>query len=131
MKPENKPMTALELVAAERRRQIEKKGYTTEHDIQHFDSEIAYAAMCYASPKYHYILKVPGVEELPVPTVHLPARPNMPEGNYYCMPDGLWPFDIRNWKPTPGDRIRQLTKAAAMMIAEIERLQALERQSNP
>jgi hypothetical protein len=31
-----------------------------------------------------------------------------------------------NWKPTPGNRIRELEKAGALIAAEIDRLSRLE-----
>ncbi|MBI6882382.1 hypothetical protein [Pseudomonas putida] len=43
-------MTALEMIAAERQRQIEVKGYTPEHDDEHILGEIAEAAAEFASP---------------------------------------------------------------------------------
>jgi len=33
-----------------------------------------------------------------------------------------WPWDDEWWKPTPNDRIRELTKAGALIAAEIDRL---------
>ncbi len=44
----------------------------------------------------------------------------------YLVPDrmgGLWPWHPDWWKPTPNDRIRELTKAGALIAAEIDRLQ--------
>jgi hypothetical protein len=34
-----------------------------------------------------------------------------------------WPWDRQWWKPTPNDRIRELTKAGALVAAEIDRLE--------
>lgn len=34
-----------------------------------------------------------------------------------------WPFGREWWKPTPNDRVRELVKAGALIVAEIERLQ--------
>lgn len=42
-------MTALEDVAAERRRQIGVEGWSEEHDDTHSNREMAIAAACYAS----------------------------------------------------------------------------------
>jgi hypothetical protein len=39
--------TGAELIAAERRRQIEEEGWTPAHDDQHDDSELLYAAEAY------------------------------------------------------------------------------------
>ena len=42
--------TGIKLIAKERKRQIEKEGWSAEHDSQHKDGEIAIAASCYAMP---------------------------------------------------------------------------------
>lgn len=87
---------ALELIAAERRRQIEAEGWTPEHDDEHDDHQLSQAAACYA-------LGVPaavGMDGARVP---------------------LWPWSREWWKPT--DRVRDLVKAGALIVAEIERLQ--------
>lgn len=39
---------SVRLIAAERRRQVEKEGWTPEHDDTHTDGELAGAAACYA-----------------------------------------------------------------------------------
>ena len=43
--------TGIELIADERKRQIEVEGWTAEHDAEHYESELAYAAAVYANPK--------------------------------------------------------------------------------
>lgn len=40
-------MNGIERIAAERKRQIETKGYTPEHDDEHINGELAVAAACY------------------------------------------------------------------------------------
>jgi hypothetical protein len=96
--------TAIELIADERRRQIEVEGWTHEHDDNQEAGELAMAAMCYAM--------------LPV---WRPAE-MAPLGWPWSNPE---PMD--GFKPTPGDRIRELVKAGALIVAEIERLQRRER----
>lgn len=84
--------SGVERIAAERRRQVEAEGWTPEHDDGHTQGEIARAAACYAMP---------------------------PESRR----DGVllhWPWKTTDWKP--GDRIRDLEKAGALIVAEIERL---------
>ena len=95
--------TGIELIAEERQRQIEVEGWTEEHDAQYKDNELAKAAICYADPKTHYYqanrylnIKVPNADFWPVQ------------------------WDERWFKPT--DRIRDLTKAGALIAAEIDRL---------
>ncbi len=41
-------MTGIERIAAERLRQIEKKGWTPEHDDEHDPEDLEMAAACYA-----------------------------------------------------------------------------------
>jgi hypothetical protein len=82
------------LIAAERRRQIEAEGWTPEHDDEHGDGELAAAAACYAGPAWSLLRE------------HEPPL--------------MWPWDEKWWKP--GDRIRELTKAGALIAAEIDRL---------
>jgi hypothetical protein len=81
-------------VLAERRRQVEAEGWTPEHDDEHGHGEMAMAASCYAK---HYVL--------------LPALSDVP---------ALWPWGARWWKPS--DPRRNLIKAGALILAEIERL---------
>lgn len=80
-------------VLAERQRQISTEGWTPAHDDAHADEQLARAAVCYALPQGDY--------EIPEP----------PE---------FWPWDAAWWKP--GDRRRELVKAGALILAEIERL---------
>ena len=92
--------TGIELIAEERQRQIEVEGYTPDHDDQHGYGELAMAAMCYAM--------------LPI---WRPAE-MAPLGWPWSSPEPM-----NGFKPTPDDRIRELVKAAALCVAEIERLQ--------
>lgn len=95
--------TAIELIAKERERQINIEGWTPEHDAKHDKGELALAAAGYAL-----------AEEL------------REESNDNFAPY-WWPWENRYWKPTPNDRIRELVKAGALIVAEIERLQNLEK----
>lgn len=89
-----------ELIAEERARQIEAKGYTAEHDKQHTQGELAAAAICYAAQA---ILMGQGDDNGKVP--------------------GLWPFEQRAWK-AEDSQLENLIKAGAFLAAEIDRLQA-------
>ena len=80
-------------VAAERRRQIEAEGWTPEHDDEHSVGELAKAAACYA-------LVSAGFN--PDATIN------------------VWPWHRLWWKPS--DKRRNLVKAGALILAEIERL---------
>ena len=97
--------TGIELIAEERQRQIEIKGYTKEHDDnEHTAGELTMAAMCYA-----------------MEPIWRPAE---------IAPLG-WPWigpnDMDGFKPTPGNRIRELQKAGALIAAEIDRLNRIKR----
>jgi hypothetical protein len=97
--PEERKGSGVELIAAERRRQVEAEGWTLEHDDQHTDRSLARAAACYAYP--------PGITASgPVPN--------------------HWPWDPEWWKPDPDDSIHNLVRAGALIAAEIDRLQRLE-----
>ena len=100
--------TGAELIAEERQRQIEKEGWIVEHDadIYHRHCEIAWAGLCYLSD---YISNM----------IPLSAY-------YHNWALDRWPWDMKFWKPTPNDPIRQLTKAGALIAAEIDRLQRKE-----
>lgn len=87
-------MTAIEDIAAERRRQIEAEGWTPEHDDNHRDGAMAEAAACYCI------------------------------GSQYDLRPDRWPWHKDWWKPTT--RRRNLIKAAALIVAEIERLDRAE-----
>lgn len=84
-------------VLAERQRQIEAEGHDHEHDDQKASGELALAAACY--------------------TLHSVARENGHEQNAVPSP---WPWPPHWWKPT--NTRRDLVKAAALIIAEIERI---------
>jgi|SRR5690606_29838756 len=96
--------TAIELITEERKKQI-SKGYTAEHDDTHIAEEIADCAALYA-------LSDDAIDFI-----------NEQWGD--DMQLHFWRFDLPSYKPTPNNRIKQLTKAAAMLVAEIERLQRL------
>ncbi|MBE5528411.1 hypothetical protein A9J41_12950 [Laribacter hongkongensis] len=83
-------------VLNERRRQMDVEGWTPEHDDAHENGEIATAAICYVL-----------YSNADTSTKHL------------MVPQG-WPWDYAWWKPTTPRR--DLVKAAALLLAEIERI---------
>jgi hypothetical protein len=99
----------VELFLAERRRQVEGEGYAADHDVHHTNESLARAAAAYALPErsrqYKDLLGLPGMKARLVP---------------WC-----WPWAFEFWKPTPDNRVRELVKAGALLIAEIERLSAV------
>lgn len=100
------PPDGAELIARERERQIVEERWTKEHDDQHRQDELALAAACYALPEYARSLDSGGGGmRVSINVRHL-----------------LWPFSRSWWKPS-SDRINELTKAGALIAAEIDRLQ--------
>lgn len=99
--------TGIELIKKERERQIEKEGWTQEHDAEHCFGELANAAACYAMTDFYKNRDMMSVECEDGTTRHVPV---------------MWPWDGKWWKPTPNDRIKELTKAGALIAAEIDRL---------
>jgi hypothetical protein len=97
-------MTALEEIAAERRRQIEAEGWTHENDDQQAAGELADAAACYAATKRAFWAE------------QRAGRGHAP----FTVYRDLWPWGDEWWKPT--NRRRDLIKAGALIVAEIERL---------
>jgi hypothetical protein len=91
-------MSAIEDVAAERKRQIESEGWSPQHDSAHSLGEMARAAACYAIPRA--------------------------SSDFQVMVGLLWPWDRKWWKPK--DRRRDLVRAAALIVAEIDRLDRLQ-----
>ncbi|MDG3759957.1 hypothetical protein L5C70_07170 [Pseudomonas aeruginosa] len=85
-------------VQAERRRQITAEGWTPEHDDAHSHGQMARAAACYALAGS--------------------SAPN--DGTAALLVSLAWPWDEQWWKPTTPRR--DLVKACALALAEIERL---------
>jgi len=95
--------TAARDVLAERARQIGAEGWTPKHDDAHGNGQMAGAAVCYALSSVQ----------------HWAAKPAI---------DTFWPWDMGWWKPT--DCRRDLVKAGALILAEIERLDRAALQEN-
>ncbi|WP_243898094.1 hypothetical protein [Pseudomonas aeruginosa] len=89
-------------VQAERRRQVEAEGWTPEHDDEHNGGELADAAACYA-------LSAAG-------------------WSTYAARE-RWPWPLEWWKPSTARR--DLVKACALALAEIERLDRAGISQNP
>ena len=102
---------ALEDVIAERERQKAVEGWTPEHDDGHTSFEMARAAAFYALHT--------AAEALPEPCVEAPS------GRYglFLTADMAGPpqWNFGTWRK-PKDARRNLVRAAALLLAEIERL---------
>ncbi|TFZ55586.1 hypothetical protein E4V01_21935 [Methylorubrum sp. Q1] len=92
---------------AERRRQVEAEGWTPAHDDAHGRFELASAASCYAVHAQYV------------------GRDQIADDN----PPAWWPWDRKWWKPA--DRRRDLVKAGALILAEVERLDRATPPSDP
>jgi hypothetical protein len=108
-------LPGIALIEAERRRQISAEGWDAEHDNRHDAGEMALAASCYASPTLLYEMK-----------------PNYANQIVFVDP---WPWEdcwdkrqrdgnviMPNSFCTTKERIRQLSKAGALIAAELDRL---------
>ena len=89
--------TGIEIIAEERKRQIEVEEWTPEEDDLYTAGQLALAGATYYGG-YVYSTDVPI----------------------------MFPFSPEWWKPTPDDRIRELAKAGALIAAEIDRLQRIK-----
>lgn len=91
-------------VLAERQRQVTTEGWTPEHDDKYEHGQLAGAASCYAR--------------------HVNSRGwvfHSDPDNYRQEPESTnWPWHHDWWKPT--NPRRDLVKAGALILAEIERL---------
>lgn len=91
-------------VISERQRQQSVEGWTPEHDDLHDCGELAGAAACYA-------------EYTNARGWVFPKNP----GDYQSADEpNNWPWDPKWWKPT--NPRRDLVKAGALILAEIERI---------
>jgi hypothetical protein len=100
-------MPGIELITAERQRQVEKEGFDSEHDDQHHN-DLALAAGCYVD---HVVGRAWVVSD---PDLGIDAY------QMETLPDN-WPddWDEKYWKPTRP--VRDLVKAGALIAAEIDR----------
>ena len=99
-------MSAIEDIAAERRRQIEVEGWTPKHDDAHGRGEMAAAAAVYA-----------------LHTAHVPSGMLLYLDRVRRF---FWPWDEAWWKPK--GRRHDLVRAGALIVAEIERLDRIQEQ---
>lgn len=91
-------LDALFLIAKERERQIVEECFGPGHDDYHEHGELALAAACYAIP----------------PDTH----------NFATIRAELWPWDEEWYKPK--GRVRDLVRAGALILAELDRIQREE-----
>lgn len=112
-------LTGTELIAAERERQIDQLGYTQEHDQEHVDSDLAFAAAVYAAPATIYLLRIST-------DAHLAEHGD--GGRVEWVEPWPLEWDRKPRAVTNQERIDELTKAGALIAAELDRLIALQDQ---
>lgn len=96
-------MSAIDDIRVERTRQTTEEGWSEAHDDQHDSGELARAAACYAehATDAHHVRVCRSGD-----------------------PPSAWPWSKLWWKPS--SRRRDLVKAGALIVAEIERLDRAE-----
>lgn len=112
---------ALSLIQQERQRQIQK-GFTPEHDDKHTDGELAEAASVYAGFATSIIFPIDNIYTKDKEVSKSAAKVENTDAVILVPKIHRWPFDKADFKPTPNDRIKELTKAGALIVAEIDRL---------
>jgi hypothetical protein len=108
--------TGIDLITAERERQLEDLDYSLEHDLEHDDGDLAFAAAVYASPATIFLLRLDS-----------DAGAHSKGGTMRWVepwPIG-WDRTERTGPQSREDRIRELTKAGALIAAEIDRLSGM------
>ena len=113
-----------DLIAAERQRQIEKEGWTPQHDDEHTDGSLALAAVCYATPvrlyeKRDHALGFDLVDPWP-DSWHPQWDKRRGYGSCRKISGNVHPSPTTYNK---AERIDLLVKAGALISAEIDRLQ--------
>lgn len=104
MKPKLNRARAVEDVLAERERQKSVEGWTELHDDEHDAGQLVDAAATYI------LVDDDG-------DIRLGQRTGIYD---MCHPIRFWPWELTWFKPT--DYRRNLVKAAALLLAEIERI---------
>lgn len=94
--------TGIEFIKEERERQINVEGWLPDQDDLYVEGELALASACYAIP-FDYRCDFGGCSN----RSYIPL---------------YFPFADKWWKPTPNDRIKELSKAGALIAAEIDRI---------
>jgi len=99
-------MTGIQMIEAERVRQIQVEGWSPEHDDLHDSGELAAAAECYVGLAADQEAGLPQVTVVPL----------------------QWPFEEKWWKPR--DQLRNLARAGALIAAEIDRIIRVEEKTH-
>lgn len=121
---------ALADIRAERARQMHSERWTPEHDDTHSRGDMAVAAACYAIKSAHYGSPplAPDYQHPIEATIvgQGPSQRHFTVGTIDVL-SILWPWGGQWWKPK--DRRRDLVRAGALIVAEIERLDRAARKA--
>ena len=101
--------TGIQLITAERKRQVVEERWSGEHDDKHRRKEMAKAAASYLAAHTD-----------PDKSVRQQSQAD------FCHD---WPWAAKWWKPSD-DPVRNLVKAGALIAAEIDRLERKASRSN-
>ena len=105
-------MSVIYEITLECQRQIHKEGWTVAHDDEHTDGSLARAAACYAAQASAMQRAQDDVDLATYRGI------DSPRGTFG------WPWAAKWWKPK--DPRRDLIRAAALIVAEVERLDRLD-----
>jgi len=92
--------TGIEIIAIERERQIKELGFDYTNDSLYAEQQLAKAAAIYALPT--------------------DLRELWWGNSWVSIINRFWPWDLKYWKPTPENRIKELAKAGALIAAQID-----------
>jgi len=93
----------VELIAIERKKQIEELKWDYKDDVLYADEQLALAGACYA-----------------LPLSYKDDFEEMRSEEHQSLLEAIWPWDEKYWKPTPMNRIKELAKAGALIAAQID-----------
>lgn len=99
---------AARAVLAERARQMSVEGWTPEHDDEHDAGELSAAGSAYATAAADMLHPM-----------------SQGDGAFQAVPPAIWPWSQEWWKHS--EPRRMLIKAAALLLAEIERIDREEK----
>lgn len=110
-------LTPIEMIERERNRQITREGWSIKHDDKQNLDQLSWAAVAYVMPD-------------PVMRFAEANMANSHHASSMCLSrECLWPWPATTYKPTPHDRMRELVKAGALIVAEMERLQRVDKEN--
>lgn len=104
-------MDGVEIIRAERQRQIEEEGWTPEHDDMYTDGQLTAAAACYAMAPEQIVKRYSDAFIFIDPWPWDPTWDKRPRDTQGYLKE-----------PTREERKRMLAKAGALIAAELDRI---------